>query len=91
MKEVFQLNCTTAHVFVVNMQSQLDDWKLKMARMKAEHDRQDAERAEAERELRAKADAEAYLTRRRGISATGSCCYARIVRCGRSAYGGGAR
>jgi hypothetical protein len=43
------------------MQSQLDDWKLKMARMKAEHDRQDAERAEAERELRAKADAEAYL------------------------------
>jgi hypothetical protein len=40
------------------MQSQLDDWRLRAARTAEEWARQDAERAEAERQIRAKADAE---------------------------------
>jgi HSP90 family molecular chaperone len=50
---------------IIIMQSQLDDWKLRMARTKEAHDRQDAERAELERELRAKADLEAAAPEKR--------------------------
>ena len=40
------------------MQSQLDDWRLRLARTREEHDRQAIERAQLEQELRAKADLE---------------------------------
>ena len=42
----------------ITMQSQLDDWRLRLARTREEHDRQAIERAQLEQELRAKADLE---------------------------------